>query len=555
MLHLLIVDDEPLAVNYLIEALIELPHLDLDITKAYSGKEALAKLEKHKVDILLTDIHMPGMNGIELAEKIMSDWPHCRVIFLTGYNDFQYVQSALRQGGTDYVLKTEGDEVIIAALEKAITAIEAEWKEKHIMQKARQQIHLALPSLRRDYLTEFLRGEIESAAARHNRFIELDIDLDAEQPVIAGVGRVDAWGSFDAPSDHVLLFYSIHNIADEYFKPNARFLSFQYDRTRMVWLLQPLPGHSYEAAMTTISSCAERIQKTCQSLLRIPYSIALSARPINWEAVSRQIEDLKLQLTFRMGAAEEVLVIRNPEELQPEKQSSSLMLEIGRLRSNIHKLDLLEASMDNGLEQSFSQLYKDLFSVNAVLFDNEQGKWLGLELFSHMSAFFLTYLNKRKLIHAFEATISCEKIYNPDQHSGIDDMLHFFGMLGSRIAAYNGKKQKQHSHDLIDRVNSYIHSFLHEDLSLTRLAEIVYLSPPYLSRLYKQVTGIGLLEFINETRIQRAKQLLKTTDKKIHDIAAEVGFESAPYFTRLFRKKMGMTPLDYRDSSKGMEPL
>lgn len=555
MLHLLIVDDEPLAVNYLMETLMELPHLDLDIAKAYSGKEALAKLEKHKVDILLTDIHMPGMNGIELAEQIMSDWPHCRVIFLTGYNDFQYVQSALRKGGTDYVLKTEGDEVIVAALEKAIAAIEVDWNEKQILQRAKQQVHLALPSLRRDYFTKILQGEVESSTSRHKRFLELDIDFDAEQPVIAGIGRVDAWGSFQAPSDHVLLFYSIHNIAEEYFKPNARFTSFQYDRTRMVWLMQPLPGQDDHSALTTISSCAERIQKTCQSLLHIPYSIALAANPVNWEAVSNQIEDLKLQLTFRMGADEEVLVIRDLKEQQLEKQSSNLMLEIGRLRSNIHKLDLLEASMDNGLEQSFSDLYHELFSVNAVLFANEQGKWLGLELFSHMSAFFLTYLNKRKLIHPFETVISFEKIYNPDKHAGIEGMLQFFGMLGSRIAAYNGKKQKEHSHELIDRVNSYIHNFLHEDLSLTKLADIVYLSPPYLSRLYKQVTGQGLLEFINETRIQRAKQLLKTTDKKIHDIAAEVGFESAPYFTRLFRKKMSMTPQDYRESSKGMEPL
>lgn len=103
---------------------------------------------------------------------------------------------------------------------------------------------------------------------------------------------------------------------------------------------------------------------------------------------------------------------------------------------------------------------------------------------------------------------------------------------------------------MIAKVHDYIHQFLHEELSLTKLAELVYLSPPYFSRLYKQMTGQGLLSYINKTRINKAKLLLKTTDRKIHEIASEIGLESAPYFTRLFRKRTGFTPQEYRDSSK-----
>lgn len=556
MMKLLIVDDEPLAVNYLVEALSDMPNLQFDMTKAYSGKEALAKLGDGKVDILLTDIRMPGMNGMELADAILAMRPRCRVIFLTGYNDFDYVQTAMRKGGVDYVLKTEGDGAILQALEKAVADIEAELSDKQILQRARQQVHLALPSLRRDYLIDFLQGDVDRPDARRKRFVELDIDLDPERQVLTMIGRIDAWGSFAAPADRVLLFYSIHNIAEEYLSSDVRYISFQYDRSRIVWLLQPKRGESLEAARKALDACAESIQYACKSILRIPLSIAVSLRSVSWEQAGELLEHLKLQLTFCMAEGEEALLVETPEhDFNGSKQSSELVLEIGRLRSNIHKLDLLEASMDNGRTDEFAALYESLFQVSGGLFASEEGKWLGLELFSHLSAFFLTYLNKRKLIGELKGELPIESIYDPNQHAGLEAMLTFFGGLGRRIADYNANQQKERSHDIVDRVQRYIHQFLHEELSLTKLAEIVYLSPPYLSRMYKQMTGQGLLEYINETRIQRGKLLLKQTDDKIHDIASEVGFESAPYFTRLFRKKTGMTPQEYRESSKGMESL
>lgn len=555
MLDMLIVDDEPIAVNYLVEALQELPHLPLNIIKAYSGKDALAKLGQNKADILLTDIRMPGMNGMELADEVLAKCPRCRVIFLSGYNDFDYIQSALRKGGVDYVLKTEGDAAIIRAIEKAIAEIEAEVTEEHIMQKARRQYHLALPSLRRDYLIEFLQGDVEHTAARRKRFQELDIDLDADCPVLAALVRVDAWGSFSSPADRVLLFYSVHNIAEEYFKSEARFVSFQYDRTRTVWLVQPLAGESPEAAVRALNLCAERIQSACKSLLKVPVSIALSSEPDKWEAVGSRIEALKLQLAFRMGSGEEMLLTEPRREPGPSPRSSHSLMEAGSLRASIHKLDLLEAYLDNGMKDGFIRQYNQLFRLEDAMFAEGEGKWMGLEVFTHLASFFLTYMNKRDLFPALGAEVPADKIYSPDQHAGLREMIAFFMDLGTRISEYNGRRQAEYTNDIIGRVHSYIHQFLHEELSLTKLAELVYLSPPYFSRIYKQLTGQGLIDYINEARIQKAKRLLKTTDKKIHEIATEVGLESAQYFTRLFRKKTGVTPQEYRDSSKGMEAI
>lgn len=548
MLNMLMVDDEPYAVDYLAETLNEMPGLNLSISKAYSGREALAKSEENRVDLLLTDIRMPGLNGMELADEILKRWPRCRTIFLTGHNDFQYIQSALRKGGVDYVLKTEGDEIIVSAIEKAMEEIKTEITAEEVLQNAKEQLYMALPSLRRDYLQQFLEGEADPPAIMDKRFKELGIDLDPNQPVLVVLGKIDDWGKFAAPADRTLVFFSIVNISEEYLKPNVRFVSFLYDRTRIVWLMQLADGQPYQSTKRVIDGCMERIQTSCKHLLKIPLSIAMASEISAWELVGNRVEALKLQLTFRMGSGEEMLITEPAGE--ERKRSSRLFMEIEHLRSRMNRFDLLENYMDNGMKEEFISLFRDLMTVESPLFSEGEGKWFGLELFSHLSAFFLAYMNKRRLLEELATAVQAEKIFRPDEHAGWHEMIEFFCGLGAVLADYNGRKQIERTHDIIAKVHDYIHHFLHEELSLTKLAELVYLSPPYFSRLYKQMTGQGLLEYINETRINKAKLLLKTTDRKVHEIAAEVGLESAPYFTRLFRKRTGFTPQEYRDSSK-----
>ncbi len=101
MYRILIVDNEPIIVDGLYHLFLEVGHLELDVHRAYSSAQALKLLEKHKIDIAFLDIHMPGMNGLDLQKKMQERWRKCKVIFLTGFNDFSYAQSALRHGVVD----------------------------------------------------------------------------------------------------------------------------------------------------------------------------------------------------------------------------------------------------------------------------------------------------------------------------------------------------------------------------------------------------------------------------------------------------------------------
>lgn len=159
MRRLLIVDDLPIIVDGLLELFQSTEHLELDVLKAYSGEEALRLMREGPVDIVISDIKMPGLEGIELLQIIQADWPACKVIFLTGYNDFHYIRSAMAYGGFDYILKVESDDKIIASVERALEKLEEEGKHLRMLERANRRMREALPLLQKEYIWDLLQGK------------------------------------------------------------------------------------------------------------------------------------------------------------------------------------------------------------------------------------------------------------------------------------------------------------------------------------------------------------------------------------------------------------
>lgn len=120
MFRLLIVDDEELIVNGLYDIFSNLVDLDLDIYKAYSGEEAIDWLNRTRIDIVLSDIRMPEIDGMQLLGEIKQNWPQYKVIFLTGYNEFEYIYEAIQYSNSSYILKNEDPEKVISAVKKSI---------------------------------------------------------------------------------------------------------------------------------------------------------------------------------------------------------------------------------------------------------------------------------------------------------------------------------------------------------------------------------------------------------------------------------------------------
>ena len=143
MYQMLVVDDEPVIADGLFRMFSENSPDELKVYKSYSGPEAITHAEKTRIDILLTDICMPGMDGLALYRNIAKLWPVCRAIFLTGYDDFEYIRSALRCQCTDYILKYEGRNPIRQAVKQAENELSVLRSNERLLKEARASIRAA----------------------------------------------------------------------------------------------------------------------------------------------------------------------------------------------------------------------------------------------------------------------------------------------------------------------------------------------------------------------------------------------------------------------------
>lgn len=446
MYRLLIVDDEPVIVNGLVQLFQEQTQFDLDVWKAYSAKEAVEIAMRVKVDILVSDIRMPQKNGLQLIDEITYYWPHCRIIFLTGYSEFDYVHEALRKNVDNYILKTEGIDPIFQAVQEASSRLDEENRRRIQAEKAKMHFQMAEPLLKRELIQKALKGEALGSLLSQPRYEEVGFGIDADRPAFLLVGRVGiAPEAKTKNAVQAVQMMFINDLPSSFACEHA-----VLDEDLLVWLLQPdeelLDRYRkfepedllhWQGMMSYMRGILEQVQNECEELLGVQVSFGISGNLLHqWNTAGEQLHALRTMLHSRAALGQEMVVA----DIEKAKEHEAMIHGNSQLRQ--------------------------------------------------------------------------------------DDMKF----------------------DVIDRIHRYILEHISGDVSLTAIAEEVHFNPSYLSRYYKQLTGQNLLEYIQAKKLEGALHLMQHTNMKLQEIAVRLGFESPSYFTTFFKKKMGVTPQEYRNT-------
>ncbi|SDW04973.1 response regulator [Paenibacillus sp. CF384] len=555
MYRLLIVDDEPIIVEGLSELILQSEY-PLEVYQAFDGMEAIAIARKLRIDILLTDIEMPEMNGIELQKEVLRLWPRCKSIFLTGYNEFDYIQSSIRGGAIDYVLKTEGDDPILSSVEKAIRVIAEEVTYEGLIESARSSLKLALPALRKEYLNGLLEGEASSLAVRKERFAQFEVPLDPDLPVVMAVGRIDRWREDATGGDKVLFAYSINNIFDEFFAHEFELTYFRGDHERLIWLLQPKAESGYRQAIAAnpepyagssadsdpeaalhayLLGMLESVQTACSHYLKLTCSFVVSSEPFEWDSLASKYERLSQLFGRGLGLGSQMLLSDDRAKSSGDEEA----------RSKVKRIRLLDQYLMQKERAKFEQLFDGISEAVGEAATLETG--LPLEVFYELAAIFIPHLNR---FEALDGQAVSGKLFSIREHRSWKEASDFFRELADLLFDRMDGGNEQETNEVVEQIHRYVEKNIEGDLTLNRLAEHVYLTPFYLSRLYKQKTGHNISDYTARTRIDKAKRLLGESTLKIHEVGMRIGYDSASYFTRFFKKATLLTPQEYRDSLK-----
>ena len=557
MYRLLIIDDEPYIVDWVYELFQQHQELDLDVYKANSGFEALDLLGRAKMDIVLTDISMPEMDGIQLLKEIRGSWPMCKVIFLTAHSEFEYAHAANKDGVT-YLLKTEGDAEIIKAVEKASREIDNLIRQEELVKQAEHQMEKTLPIMQREYLQEKLEGRY-SAQIFQKDLDDLGINLMARDDLLILIGRSDDWFLTKQATDQAKQAAVIQAIMQSYFFPVIKYAFLKLDNGILLWCIQPqmdsrdsgIPAAQWEKTIVYVKGSLDSIQEQCKKSLGTSCSFVTDSKPCSWEMLSQRFSSLLKMMNYS-GVNNMGMILTNVHKSedkaeQPEKYEYCLH----KVSSWMDKMHMLEAYIESGQRKEFYSLLAEIKENLIPIMEMHPS--LKIEVNLAISLLFLTYINRyESLLEKLVSYPELVSLVNINFGIPCKEVFENIEKIADMLFLYQIDDREKSDNILISGLHEYIQNNLDRDVSLIKLSEVVYLNPTYLSRVYKQITGTNLSDYIYNARLSRAKKLLKESKSKVHEIAGTVGFESVAYFIRSFKKSTGVTPQEYRENLKKM---
>ncbi|MEE0832993.1 MAG: response regulator [Lachnospiraceae bacterium] len=529
MYNLLIVDDEPLILESLYQMISKKRDRQFMVFKAGSALESLKIFREHRIDLLMTDICLPETNGLKLRDKIQENWPECFTIFLTGQEEFEYAKEAVDAHTVSFVLKVEGDEAILAAIDKGYKKIEAYYNEKSRVVRLNQQLNSALPLVKSGCVRKIVHGEITSknVDAITNALAFGSTQFDFKEKFLIVVCWVN--GS----SDQRLFIENIIDILEESLRGAFRTISSVTDENCIIL------AQSEENDADRLRGFLEIGLNICDKSYGIIPDVYVYGEKIGLEAADKAYMLLNCRHLEIDGETHAVTMY------MPNNQFSGILWR--KTDSGYHVAELAENQMSESLaagnEEAYIKAYGELkenCGQLSVLEEHALFCTLSSQLLNAI-ANFLPQDNQ-----SFDE-IDAQKLSNFRIYADFSKAIkEIYEMAHVYFQARRSLHMDSRSR-IVHVVNSYIKENLSKDLSMVVLGDYVGLNPAYLSRIYKETAGQSINSYISDQRTVLAKKLLKDPTIKIQKIAEMTGMRTASYFTHYFKKYVGISPQEYRN--------
>ncbi|MFX3631526.1 MAG: response regulator [Candidatus Pristimantibacillus sp.] len=519
MYKVMIVDDEPLILRGML-SIIDWNGHGLHIPlQASSGEEAIEQFLDHPVDLVITDIRMPGISGLKLIETIRSVDQNVKFIVLSGYDDFQYVKEGMRFGIENYLLKPIDVNELSATVATAVSKLELEG-HRRIRSVEEKQI------LRTNILNRWLNHSIPIVELKQRaELAEIPLNHRAYAVVTGSLLRCDQAGESFSSEVRNEIISDVCEVVREY-APDllstytvVDFVDLEGD---LVILFSDPSGHLNR---DVIHKELEDIHRSIQERWRVDMLFSIGASVSSYSEVPESYRQAKEIQGQRMINENRIIV---DGEVHKRAPSVEFMQEHQTLMSLLVKQD--RKGLQHWVDDSFGRLKEH---EHASLADAQDG---ALEIMLQA----VKQTGRNNFMESFTQLL---RLRNVDQ---IKQYIQQF--IGETLDAVS--KKEENRSPVIRKVAQDIHTRYGLELSLKTLGQTYNVHPVYLGQLFKKEMGVGFTDYVNGYRIQIAKDLLLHSDLKGSEIAAKIGCLDPNYFYKLFTKFTGVSPSDFRSAHK-----
>lgn len=535
MLKVLIADDEP-DICELINKLIEWENLNLiNIGFAYNGMEALEQILRQKPDIVISDIQMPGFTGLQIIEKVKDELPDIKFVVISGYQDFEYAQQAIRFGVKEYILKPISKKELNLTLQRIV-------QEKGLSDKKEQEDMNLREDLQRKNLI-LRKNELSQCATDFQRMLNEE-NFSFQEGVFLGVC---VHTSLREKKD-ILAFQATEALENIGTRICDAFREQSYDieycvndcNAYIVMNYSDLNPMDYFRRKDWLQRYLNEANIHYPNL---KISIGIG-QPVYSAQDLRLIETSEHANTLRV-ISDISKVIEYRQEMMRLTGSDVCQFDIGFRQKLLHYIEIYHIDEAKQLVLEKFKFFKEADSINISRIYPEtinlirflKNSIVDLGLRPEISP----EIDGVKNIIGFE---EMHKILaNTDT---LDEIRDFVILYVQTEILYCHAYQKNKIGEPIRLAQEFVKKNIHRQISLEEAAEHAFVSPTYFSTLFKKQTGSTFSDYVIEQRIDEAKRLLKDPSLNISEVAFRVGYADSRHFSKLFQKIVGLKPTAYR---------
>jgi len=533
MYKIFLIDDED-EVREAIERKTDWAAFGFELAGAFgNGRDALEAAETTVPDLVITDICMPFMDGLELTARLGERYRDVRTVILTGYEDFDYAKRAISLKVHEYLLKPINFGELTELLGRLKRELDEDRKRREDLQALRRQLHESLPLLREKFLERMVGASVGAdEIERKFRLFGIRLAGPAYVALVMDLDETDGGPFGEGETERELLRFGAANIAQEIFEQEHGGLVFgtKDDKTAIV-----LSGDAASCSVLA-QSLAAQAARSIEKYLKVQVSFGIGRIYEDVTKLSSSYLEAISALDYRFTLGKNrVIAIQDMERGGDCRKPCYAEWE-----------KKLVTAMKNGSEEAYEQT---LAAWIEQLRDAAPNAQAGR---SQVQRFLVAVMNLvEETGFGEEVFEAAEPFTQALSFKTLDDLKAWLAGLGADVMRQIAAGRKSQARSQLAQAEAYIRErYADPDLSLQEVAQHAYMSMNYFSAMFKQHCGESFIEHLTRLRLEKAKELLASSALKTYEIAERVGYADPQYFSVIFKRNVGCTPREFRAAAK-----
>ncbi|MDO4623536.1 MAG: response regulator [Eubacteriales bacterium] len=496
--------------------------------EASDGELALPLIRKARPDILITDIKMPFMDGLELSRIVKKEFPETEIIILSGYGEFSYAREAIQLGVSSYLLKPISGDALIKEIDQVAERLLLQRAEKAIQEKYRlEMLDNARPDRSRLF-RDLVSGEkTVSELLDLAETFEIDLSASCYSIVLIKLSASDR-----DPQHFSGALVQANEELESLGGPNL--LLFDRDLEGYAVLIK---ADSEETLLETREALTARIREIAERYPGLYYAVGLGSTTERLRGLKESFDSACQAFAHRYFTAGSCII----DSAAPAAPAADEDIDIQSIDPQAINTDRIAEFLRTGNAQEVPYFVEDFFrdignaAGNSILFR----QYILLDLFFCTASFVEGLQQSRDELPAPDVN-KCMSMGGEFARSYMKELLTKALAIRERAAS------NRYDAMVADTIRYIENHYADPDLTLNMAASHVRFSPNYLSRIFSEQTGQTFIKFLTDYRMNKAKELLRCTTKKSSEIAYDVGYKDPHYFSFLFKKQTGISPKQFR---------